>query len=402
MDNLKKDFPIFKNRPGMVYLDSAATSQKPKEVIDTVVRWYEYYNSNIHRGIYTLAEEATEIYENSRKIISEFIGAENPEEIIFTGNASEAINLAAYGWGRKFLKKGDVIAISEMEHHSNIIPWMRLKDELGIKLVWMKLNNKYGLDYKDVLTNKKIKLVAVTMASNVLGTVNPIKEMAKWLKMHGSMAKILVDAAQAIPHIPINVRELGCDFLAFSGHKMLGPSGVGVLWARRDLLEVMDPLMVGSHMISRVTKEKATWAEIPDKFETGTGRLEAVAGLGEAVKYINKIGWKKIQKTEEWLNGYMAKEMAKIKGAKVYGYKGSEGRLGVWSFNIDGVHAHDVSEILNRKGICVRVGHHCAQPLMDVLKVPATVRASFYIYNTKEDIDKLMTGINEVKRIFKK
>jgi cysteine desulfurase/selenocysteine lyase len=291
-----------------------------------------------------------------------------------------------------------------MEHHSNIVPWLRLKEELGVKLFYVPINKNWELDYKLMsgLPRGKVKLVALTLASNVLGTINPITEIVNWLTSNKVRAKVLVDAAQAVPHIPVRVGELGCDWLAWSGHKMLGPSGVGGLWAKKEILEEMEPMLVGSHMINRVTSDKATWAEVPDKFEVGTGRLEAVAGLGAAVDYLNDLGWKRINRIELELTEYILNKINEISDIEIFGKKDTKDRLGVISFNIDGIHAHDVAEILNRWQICVRSGHHCAQPLMGVLGVPATVRASLYIYNTKEDIDKLISGIMEVKKIFNK
>jgi cysteine desulfurase/selenocysteine lyase len=404
MEKVRKDFSIFKTYPKMVYLDSAATSQKPLQVIKAVSDWYTKHNSNVHRGMYDLSVEATQVYEEARDKVAKFIGAKDSKEVIFTGNATEAINLVAWGWGKKFLRKGDIVVLSEMEHHSNIVPWMRLRDEIEIEIYFLRINEKYELDWSemDKLLKNKIRLVAITGASNVLGTVNPIGQIIKWLIANKIKAKLLVDGAQLVPHVQVNVQKMGIDFLAFSGHKMLGPSGIGVLWARRELLEEMDPLIVGSHMINEVTSDKITWADLPDRFEAGTGRLEAVAGLGAAIDYLNKIGWKEIIEKEKLLNGYMVKLLKNIDGLKIYGKKDVRGRLGVWSFNIDGVHAHDVAEVLNRRHVCVRAGHHCAQPLMKVLGVPATVRASLYIYNDKNDIDRLIEGIMEVKKIFKK
>ena len=404
MVNLKKDFPIFKTNPGLVYLDSAATSQKPKQVIEAVSDWYCRYNSNVHRGMYDLSEKATQVYESVRVEVAKFINAESSDEIIFTGNATEAINLAAWGWGRKQLKRGDVVVLSEMEHHSNIVPWIRLKKECGIKLFYLPINNKWEADYQKIseLPKNKIKLIALAGASNVLGTINPVSELVNWLISKKIKAKVLVDGAQLVPHMPVDVKELGCDFLAFSSHKMLGPSGLGILWGKRKLLEQMEPLAVGSHMITEVTKDRAIWAELPDRFETGTGRMEAVAGLGAAVGYFDTIGWKRIKRIEQELTEYALNKINKISDIEIYGKNSVKDRLGVISFNINGVHAHDVAEILNRRQICVRAGHHCAQPLMKVLGVPATVRISLYIYNDRKDIDKLIEGIGEIKRIFKK
>ena len=403
--NIKKDFPIFSNHPDLVYLDNAATSQKPKAVIGAVCDFYKKYNSNVHRGIYTLNQDATRLYERTRKKVADFIGADDPSEIIFTGNASEAINLVAYGFAGKYLKSGDIIILSEMEHHSNIVSWLRLKEEKGVKLFFIPIDDKFELNYKAILKlnlpKNKIKLVTLTHASNVLGTINPIAEIVDFLKKNGIKAKILIDGAQSVPHISVDVKKLSCDFFVLSSHKMLGSSGVGVLWAKKELLEKMDPLFVGSHMIKTVSKDKAIWADVPDKFETGTGRLEGVVGLGAAIDYIQKIGIQNVEGYETQLTNYAFGRLVKIKKLKLYANKNIKDRLGVFSFNIDTVHPHDVAEILNRSQICVRSGHHCAQPLMNVLGVPATVRASLYIYNTKEDINELVEGIKEVKRIFR-
>ncbi|KKR29745.1 MAG: Cysteine desulfurase [Candidatus Woesebacteria bacterium GW2011_GWA1_39_8] len=402
--NRKKDFPIFVTYPKLVYLDSASTSQKPRAVIDAVTDFYTKYNSNVDRGIYDLSEKATAVFENSRAKVAKFIGAPHPEEIIFTANASEALNLVAYGYAKKFLKKGDTVVTTEMEHHSNFVPWLRLKDEIDINLVFLPINNNYDLDYEKTLTfeisKNKIKIVCLTHASNVLGTVNPVAKIVKFLKKNDIAAKVLVDGAQAVPHLPVDVQKLGCDFYVFSSHKMLGPSGVGVLWAKKELLKHMDPLMVGSHMIATVSKKKATWAEIPAIFETGTGRLEAVAGLGAAIDYLTKLGMKNIETYEKTLTNYALQKLTKIAGVKIFGKTTPKDRLGVLSFAIGNVHPHDVGEILNRHHIAIRAGQHCAQPLMQVLGVNGTARASLYIYNTKADIDKLAEGIMEVKRIF--
>jgi cysteine desulfurase/selenocysteine lyase len=401
---INKDFPIFTNNPGLIYLDSAATSQKPQSVIDTVSEFYEKYNSNIHRGIYDLSQKATDIIEISRAKVAEFIGARQKEEIVFTGNASESINLVALGYFKKFLQKGDVIVTTEMEHHSNMLPWLMLKKSLGIKLFFLPITKNYELDYEKILSlgvpKNKIKLVALTHASNVLGTINPISRITKFLKGKDIKAKILVDGAQSAPHLPINVRKLGCDFFAFSSHKMLGPSGLGVLWARREILDKMEPLFVGGNMIETVTKKKATWAQSPDKFEPGTGRLESIAGLSAAIDYLNKLGMKNIENYEKELTKYALKKLTEIKDVKIFGKLSTKDRLGVFSFAINGVHPHDVGDILNRKKICIRTGHLCAQPLMKVLGVFGTSRASIYIYNTKADINMLVKGIMDVKKIF--
>ena len=410
MKSLKSDFPIFTTYPDLVYLDSGATSQKPKEVIDAVTDFYTTKNANIHRGIYQLAELATETYENTRTEVAKFIHARTNKEIVFTGNTNQAINLVAYGWARKFLRSGDVIVLSEMEHHANIIPWLRLKEEKGIKLLFLPINKEYRLDYmslrdhevaKQSLSLEKIKLVALTHASNVLGTINPLEKIIPYFRQLAPAAKILIDAAQSIPHLPIDVQTLDADFLAFSPHKMLGPSGVGILWAKEEILEEMDPLFVGSNMINQVTKEKATWADLPDKFEVGTANLEGVAGLSSAISYINKTGYKNIIAHEQELTEYGLEKLRQIPGLKLFGPLSSENRLGIFSFALDGAHPHDIAQILDSQNIAIRSGHHCAQITMQALCVPATARASLYLYNTKEDIDKLVEGIKVVKKTLK-
>lgn len=405
LTKVKKDFPIFKNNPGLIYLDNAATSQKPKKVIDTVSGFYENFNSNIHRGVYDLSEKATKHFENARIKIANFIGAEDPSEIIFSANASESINLVYLKYAKRYLKKGDVVITSIMEHHSNFIPWQMLQKEIGIKLYILPINKNYELDYKKIMDfgvpKSKIKLVALTQASNVLGTINPIRKIVKFLKDNRIDAKVLIDAAQSIPHLPVDVKKLGCDFLVFSSHKMLGPSGVGVLWAKKELLNKMDPLFVGGHMIEEVTEKNAKWADIPDKFEVGTSRLEGVCGLAAAMEYLEKIGMKNVETYEEKLTDYALSKLSSIKGFKLFGKKSSKNRLGVFSFAIGNVHPHDIGEIFNRKKIAIRTGHHCAQPLMNVLGVYGTARVSTYIYNTKTDIDNLVKGIMDVKKIFK-
>lgn len=402
---IKNDFPIFKNNPGIVYLDSAATSQKPQVVIDSISEFLEKYNAPIHRAIYGLAQKSTDLYENSRLKVAKFINAD-AKEIVFTGNASEAINLVSYGFAKKYLKKGDLIVLSEMEHHANIVPWIMLQQQIGIKLYYLPMENDYRLDYKKIFSEridlKKIKLVALTQASNVLGTVNPIKEIISYFKNKGIKAKFLVDGAQSIPHMKIDVKDLDCDFFVFSSHKMLGPSGVGVLWAKKEILEGMDPLFTGGQMIKIVTKESATWADVPAKFEVGTGKLEGVIGLSQAIDYLEKIGIKNIEKYEFELTKYGLKIFKDFeKYIELYGPKKPAERLSVFSFNFRQIHAHDTADILSRKQVCVRSGHHCAQILMRSIDQIATARASLYLYNTKEDLDKLAKGFNEVIKVFK-
>lgn len=403
---LKLDFPIFKrqiNGKDITYLDSASTSQKPQQVINAIVDFYTKYNSNVHRGIYTLSEEATSLYEGVREKIAKFLGANDTSEIIFTGNTNEAINLVAEGWVKKNLKSGDIIVLSEMEHHANIVPYLRLKEELGVEIFFVPMDEDYRLDYKKTLNldTSKIKFIALTHASNVLGTINPIKEIISFFKQNNIDAKILIDGAQSVPHFKVDVKDLGCDFYAFSSHKVLGPSGVGVLWGKKELLEETDPLFVGSQMISKVSKDKVSYSEIPFKFEVGTGKLEGVVGLGSAIEYINNVGLDQINEHEREIVEYGLKKLLEVKGLTLYGPKTKGNRLAIFSFNLEGIHAHDVAQILDREGICVRSGHHCAQVLMDVCRVPATARASFYLYNNKEDVDKLIEGLEKVREIFK-
>lgn len=405
---MKQDFPIFTHHPDLVYLDSSATSQKPQVVIDAVRRFYETQTANIHRGIYDLSNEATEAFETARKKVGTFIGASSADEIIFTSGATESINMVAFGWAKKYLKKGDIVVISEMEHHSNIIPWLRLQEEIGIKLVFLPVTDDGVLEYKafdtpdtsDTLDTLKIKLISLTHVSNVLGTINPLETIIPYFRNIAPDAKIMIDAAQSVSHLPIDVKRLDCDFLAFSSHKMFGPSGVGVLWGKKTLLEAMDPMLVGSHMIKKVTKEKAAWAALPDRFEAGTRNIEGVIGLGAAVDFISKIGMETFTKENNKLTTYALKKLQAVSGITIHGPKTVENRLGIFSFSVDTVHPHDVAEILNRHHIAVRSGHHCAQVLMDRLGVSGTTRASLSMYNTEKDIDLLVEGIEAVKRIF--
>lgn len=400
---IKEEFPIFKNRGNkFIYLDSASTSQKPQAVIDAVANFYAKHNSNVHRGIYTLSEEATSLYEGARDKVAKFISASSTPEVVFTSNTNESINLVVFGWAKKFLQEGDYVVLSEMEHHANIVPWQRLRDEIGIKLYHIPFDEQFRLQYHKLLTaipTSKIKVVSLTHVSNVLGTINPIKEIVQFLDNNDIKARVIVDAAQSAPHLPLDVQDLGCDFLAFSGHKMLGPSGIGVLWGKQELLEEMDPLVFGSHMISQVTKDTFTYAELPWKFEPGTGHLEAAVGLGAAIDYLSDVGFESIMTREQELVDYTLQTFKQVIDLQLYGPTTVNDRLGVFSFNVGGVHAHDVAEILNRTGVCVRSGHHCAQPLMQVLDVPATVRASLYLYNDKRDIDKFVEGLLTVRSI---
>jgi len=405
MKTYKKDFPIFTNRPKLIYLDNAATTQKPKSVINAVSNFYTKYNSNVHRGVYDLSFEATEIYEGTRQKIADFINASVLSEVLFTGNTTESINLVAWGYARRVLKKGDVVVLSEMEHHSNIVPWIRLKDEIGIKLFYLPIDKDFRLDYKAFFRSninfKKVKIISLTYASNVLGTINPLEEIITLFKKKCVNAKFVVDGAQSMAHIKVDVKKMGCDFLAFSAHKMYGPSGVGVLWVKKEMLDVLTPIFSGGGMIETVTKDKVIFADAPEKFEAGTGRLEAVAGFGAAVDYINAIGLKNIAALDQVLTKHGLESLKKIKDVQIYGSLNAKDRLPIFAFNIKGIHPHDASEIFNREQICVRAGHHCAQVLLTALNTQSTLRASLSIYNSTRDIDRLIGGIEDVKKIFK-
>lgn len=411
-NKIKQDFPIFKrkiNGRPLIYLDSASTSQKPQQVIDAVMSVYKYRNANIHRGIYTISEETTKLFEGARDKVAKFINAKDSSEIIFTHNTTEALNIVAYGLGQT-LKKGDTILISEMEHHSNIVPWQRVAKAKGAQLLFIPIDSNGELVLPNFKQIKNLKIVSLAHVSNVLGIINPIQEIVKKVRSQKLEVTIIVDAAQSVPHMPVDVQRLGCDFLAFSGHKMLAPTGVGVLWGRKKILEKIEPLLVGSHMIREVTKKKSTWNDLPWKFEPGTAAIEAVIGLGVAIDYLNKIEMEEIRDRERKLTKYALEKLEDVEEISIYGpkpvydqYTGISGieRSGVISFNIEGVHSHDVAQILDGEGICIRSGHHCAMPLHQRLGIEASCRTSFYLYNDKEDIDKLIEGINKVKKIFK-
>jgi len=400
---IRKDFPILSqevNGNPLVYIDSASTSQKPKPVIDTLVNYYSGYNSNIHRGIHTLSERATEAYENVRVIVANFINAPQPECIVFTHNTTEAVNCVAYGWGRKFLKSGDEILLTEMEHHSNLIPWQILSQEKGVTLRFLPITADHTLDLKklDDLLTSRTKLVCVTQMSNVLGTINPIKMIAK--AAHAIGAKIIIDGAQGVPHAGIDVQEVNCDFLAFASHKMLGPTGAGVLYGKMELLEAMDPFLTGGSMILEVWKERATWNKVPHKFEAGTPDIGEVIGFGEAVKYLQNLGMENVREHEREMTSYALEKLSEVEDLVIYGPKNPDLQGGITSFNFKDIHSHDVGTVLDQEGIAIRAGHHCAQPLMRVLQVPGTARASFYVYNQKSEIDRLVAALYKTKEIF--
>ena len=401
---LRNDFPIFKkkiNGKDLVYLDNASTTQKPYSVINSITDFYSNYNSNIHRAVYQLAEEATELYEQSRKKIANFINV-RPEEIIFTRNTTESINLIAHSWARSNLKKGDVITITEIEHHSNIVPWQILCQEIGTRLEYVGIDESGFLDVEyliELISSRKVKLVSISHMSNVLGTIVPIERIIK--TAHQYDIPVIVDGAQSVPHMPVDAKNLDCDFLVFSAHKMLGPTGVGVLYAKKELLEKMKPFMGGGDMIKEVFKFHTNYNEVPYKFEAGTPNIADVVGFGAAVDYLEKIGMENIRKHEIYLTEYALESMQSLKYITIYGPMDSKFRGGVISFNIADIHPHDLATIMNDHGIAIRSGHHCAQVLMQRLDVPATSRASFYIYNTKEEIDKFVNAIKEAGRIFK-
>lgn len=407
---IKQDFPILKrkiNGHPLVYLDNAATSQKPRQVIDVISQYYQRHNANVHRGIHTLGDESTQAYQQARQTVSRFIGAKDPQELIFVRNTTEAINLVAFSWAQKNLRDGDEILVTELEHHSDLIPWQRVCQQTGAKLVHLPLdgNGELVIDYLKDVVNKHTKLVALAHVSNVLGTVVDIYHLSKELKRQGAKAKILVDAAQSVPHMPVNVQELNIDFLAFSGHKMLGPMSIGGLWVRKKILEHMDPFLLGGGMIKDVNKHSATWAPLPDKFDAGTPNVAGAVGLASACDYLSDIGMANIHQHEQELTQYGLQKLVELEDqglVELYGPRDIKKRAGILTFNIKGIHAHDTAQILDREmGIAIRSGHHCNQVLLEKLRVPATARASLYLYNTKEDIDTLMQGIQRVKKVFK-
>lgn len=403
--DIRKDFPILQrrvreNKP-LVYLDNASTTQKPNQVIDAINNYYRNTNANIHRAVYALAEEATEAYENTRSKIANFVNI-NRDEIIFVRGTTEAINLVAYSWGRDNINKDDIIVTTEYEHHSNIVPWQMLVQEKEAKLEYVGMDDNGELILEDLdklLDTGKVKLVAFSLMSNVLGTISDYKTIISKCRKAG--AQILVDGAQAVPHMKIDITKLDCDFFAFSGHKMLGPTGIGVLWVRKEILEKMSPFHGGGDMIREVHKYETTWNDLPYKFEAGTPNIADVVGLGAAIDYLVDIGMENIHNHEAQLTQYALDELSKVKGLQIYGTRDISKRGGVISFNFADVHPHDVAQIIDEEGIAIRSGHHCAQVLMERLDVAATSRASFYIYNTREEVDALINALNKVAKVFK-
>ena len=399
--DIKEDFPIFKNRD-IAYLDSGATTQKPKYVINAIDNYYEKNNANPHRGAYELSVQATEEYEGARKKVAKFINAKVPEEIIFTKNASEALNLIAYSYGLDKLKKNEEVVISIMEHHSNLVPWQYVTEKTGSTLKYMYINDEYELSDKEIeeKITDKTKVVGIAHISNVLGTINNVEKIIKYA--HSKGAIVIVDCSQSIPHMQIDVQKMDADFIVFSGHKMLAPLGIGVLYGKKELLNQMRPFLMGGDMIEYVYEQKTTFAKLPNKFEAGTQNVEGVVGLGAAIDYIEKIGYNKIQEIETELLEYAREELKKLDYITLYMTPNKENHSSVISFNVKGVHPHDVASILDANGICVRSGNHCAQPLMRYLGIDSTCRASFYIYNTKEDVDRLVDALKKTYEMFKK
>lgn len=396
---IRKDFPIFENTD-VAYLDSGATSQKPKCVIDAEKNFYENFNANPHRGAYELSIEATRVYEEARKKIAKFINAKYPQEIVFTKNASEALNLVAYSYGLDNLNEKNSVVISIMEHHSNLVPWQYVTKKTGSTLEYMYIDKNYEIPEEEIKTKitDKTKVVAITHVSNVLGTINDVKKIAKYA--HEKGAVVLVDASQSIPHRKIDVQDLDADFLVFSGHKMLGPMGIGILYGKKEILEKMNPFLMGGDMIEYVYEQETTFAEIPNKFEAGTQNVAGAVGLAAAIDYIENLGYENIQKIEEELIDYAKEELAKLDFVETYYTNKKENHSSVISFNIKGIHPHDLATILDSEGVAIRAGHHCAQPLARFLNLAATCRASFYIYNTKEDVDRLIAGLNRAHNMF--
>jgi cysteine desulfurase/selenocysteine lyase len=405
-ENLRNDFPILKrtvrDNKRLVYLDNASTTQKPNQVIDAITDYYRNHNANIHRAVYALAEESTEAYEGARDKIAKFVNIKNRQELIFVRGTTEAINLVAYAWGRPHINEGDIIVTTEYEHHSNIVPWQLLTQEKRAKLEYIGMNDDGQLNLDDLdkyLATGKVKLVTFSLMSNVLGTITDAAKIIAKCKAAGVLT--LIDGAQAVPHMKVDLDTLGCDFFAFSGHKMLAPTGIGVLWVRKSVLQTMNPFHGGGDMIREVHKYETTWNDLPYKFEAGTPSIAEVIGFGAAIDYLTKIGMDNVRQHEIELTTYAMEQFAKIPGIQIYGTKDITKRGGVISFNFADVHPHDVADIIDKEGISLRSGHHCAQVLMERLNVAATSRASFYIYNTKADVDALINSLNIVAKVFK-
>tara|TARA_B100001778_G_scaffold153643_1_gene126174 strand:+ start:686 stop:1891 length:1206 start_codon:yes stop_codon:yes gene_type:complete len=395
-DHIREEFPIFHERKGLVYLDSASTTQKPQCVIDSVSSFYSNYNANIHRALYEIGEKATNEFESVRDKVKRFLNVPDSHEVIFTRSSTESINLVAYSWGSGNLNKGKGILVTEMEHHSNLVPWQMASEKTSSKLKYLPLQKNGMLDLSSIETDlNDIGMLAMVHQSNVFGTINPVSKIIELAKSRGVVT--LIDGAQAVPHFPVDISKIDCDFYVYSGHKMVGPTGVGVLVGRKTILEKMDPFLGGGEMINNVTMEKSTWNEIPWKFEAGTPNIAQVIGLGRAIEFICDIGLENIQLHEDKLLEYSIEELSKINGIELYGNPSNRGA--VIPFNIEGVHSHDLAKFLDTDEICIRAGHHCAQPIMNVLGISASARASFYLYNNAKDIDKLVESIKKTAKI---
>ena len=400
---IRADFPILRreiNGRRLVYLDSASTSQKPEQVLAAMDDYYRNHNANIHRGVYPLAVEADALFEGARERIATFTGGA-ARATIFTANVTAAINLVAYAWGRTNLTAGDAVLVTEMEHHANIVPWQLATAATGAELRWLEIDEQgmLSLEHLDSeLARGDVKIVALAHVSNVLGTINPVAEIVR--RAHAAGALVLIDAAQAVPQMPVDTAAIGADFYAWTGHKALGPTGVGVLQADPALLEQMPPFLAGGDMIERVTRERSTWKELPWKFEAGTSMIAEVVGLGAAVDYLTALGMERVREHERSLTAYALEQLGAVAGVQIYGPSSADDRGGVVSFSIAGIHPHDIAELLGRDGVCVRASHHCAQPLMDRLGVTATARASFAAYNVPEDVDALVTAVRSAQRVF--
>ncbi len=399
---LRADFPIFEQKihgKPLAYLDSAVTSQKPRQVLDAMRTFYETSYANVHRGVYTLSERATAEFEQARQKVAGFVNAPSAREIIFTRQATEALNLVAYAWGLNNLGPGDIVVVTELEHHSNFVPWQYIAKKTGAGFRMVHLTEEGELDLAElepIAREGDVKVVATNLVSNALGTINPVEKIAEWAHRQGAV--MVVDAAQAAPHHPIDVQALGCDFLAFSAHKMCGPTGVGALWGRLELLDAMEPFNLGGHMIRKVRPEETTWGDVPHKFEAGTSPIAEAIGLGAAIDYLEAIGLEAIEEYEQELAAYALERLADVPGIVLYG-PAPDRRAGIVSFNLGDIHPHDVAQILDSEGVAIRAGHHCCQPLMTRLGVAATNRASFYLYTLREEIDRLVEGVQKAHKL---
>lgn len=403
IERIRNDFPILHqdiNGHRLAYLDSAASSQKPRQVIDALKEYYEENHSNVHRGVHTLGSRATEAYELAREKLAQFINAPSSEQVIFTRGTTESLNMVAYGYARKFLHEGDEIVLSPAEHHSNLVPWQQVAKTTGATLKFLPLQEDGTVTLEDVraAVTENTKLVTMAQISNVLGSINPVKEIAAIA--HAKGAIMVVDGAQSVPHMPVDVQDMDCDFLAFSGHKMLGPTGVGVLYGKRKWLDAMDPTYFGGEMIDVVELYGSTWKDTPWKFEGGTPIIAGAIGLAAAVDYLTNVGMDSIAEHDHVLTTYALEQLKAVDGISIYGPKESSRRAGLVTFNLLSIHPHDVSTVLDSQGVAVRAGHHCAQPLMRILNVPATARASFYLYNTEAEVDALISGLRIAKEFF--